>query len=319
MSKYKQNKKGELMKSFSIKLLSVIIIFTFVTIITFNSCSKDHSAVESEQMVQQATDDAAEVVTSSLASTNVGAMDQVEDVLQIASPTGFNSSSNDIITNFIKGNKQVTKEYDSVNGWWTVTVIKQRGISGGLHFANYTNVYNVQYLNKNGQFQKQYLTSDNNGGYDTAYTINHKILSGSGSLVTPRLTHHLLSLTAEWTVTNANTPNVTINTVVTKPYTRITSDTISKAAFTRTLNSQLTLNFTDVTGPRGSGLNWHNKTSGTITGTYHADVTRQKGEQYREKIIDRNISITLGQGSTATLDLNGCKYKFHMETGYIFH
>src|ERR1035437_2577921 len=276
-----------------IKSILVSSIF-FLTIIFFAGCkSNDNSMVNSLQTQPDAnaTQDALYSVAANVAIDNGGVLEDMSDVLQSASITGIVDEDDNGMMNFGHNHTGVTKQYDLTTGWWTVTVTRHRGNMFGFYFADYSRVYQDQFLNKDGQFQKFYIVP-NGSTFDTAYTFNHKIVSGTGILITPKVNHQLTALSGAWTVTGTNTPVVTLNS--TPPYVRSVSDTVNRSASVRTLNGTLTLNFINITGPRGSGLNWHRKTSGTITGTYHAVVTFQKGTTYTETTIDRIINITLG-------------------------
>jgi hypothetical protein len=276
-----------------IKSILVSGIF-FVTIIFFAGCKSNDNSVANSLQTQtdaNATQDALYSVAANVAINNGGVLEEMSDVLQTASVTGIVDQDNDNMMNFGHSHTGVTRQYDSTTGWWTVTVTRHRGNIDGFYYADYSRVYQHQFLNKDGQFQKLYVVQ-NGSSFDTAYTFNHKIVSGTGILKTPKVSHLLTGLSGAWTVTGTNTPVVTLNS--TTPYVRSVSDTISRNGAVRTLNGTLTLNFMNITGPRGSGLNWHRKTSGTITGTYHAVVTFQKGATYTETTIDRIINITLG-------------------------
>jgi hypothetical protein len=167
-----------------------------------------------------------------------------------------------------------------------------------------------QFLDKNGQFQKKYI---DNG--DTAYTVNHKIVGGTGVFNNLWLAHQLKALSCAWTGTGTNTSTVMINT--SSPYTRSAIDTIFGAnGGVRTLDHTITVNFINVTGPRGTGLDWWLKTSGTLTCHYHADVTFQKGSTYTEKTIDRDFTVTLG-GPKLIIVVGGQTFQADPNTGGI--
>jgi hypothetical protein len=71
-------------------------------------------------------------------------------------------------------------------------------------------------------------------------------------------------------------------------------------------------------------LKWHQKTSGTITGTYDAVVTFQKDTLYTEKTIHKTISITImgsdpahSNRQTAEIDVDNTKFFMDVDTGDI--
>lgn len=292
----------------SIKLIGTGMIL-LLSIIFFQGCKSESNPLDS-QIEAEATEDAAVTVATAVASSAGGSLDQVEDILNIATTTGIENQSGVTLSPFGASSANVTRVYDSVTGVWTITVLRERGNIAGRYYATFSRVYNVQFLNQNNQFQRNFVTNR-----DTAYSINFKLVSGSSTIKTPRLSHRLLSVTGEWIATNTNTRNVTINTKPNGTFTRAASDTVSGENFMRTLNNNLSLNFINVVGPRGSGLNWQSKTSGQLIGTYTATVTFLRGTQYREKIINREINITLGGGNRATMNIGGAKFDLDLLTG----
>lgn len=293
---------------FRLPLLIAIIAFAVV----LSGCKKMESPNEA-QVETAATQDAAASIAASLAINDGGALEQLSDMMASTTKDGLQNEVSTSLFGFRNASVNVEKIYDSLSGWWTVTVTRTKGDPTGLYHANYVRVYKHKFINKDGVFQKHYIV-DLNGVPDTAYTVNHEIVSGTGELVRPGVSRKLLNLSAGWTTTNANTPLVTVNTLAASPLTRAVSDTITRGDAVRTLNNNLTLNFVDVKGPRVRSLNWHRAISGTITGTYTATVTFLKGEVYREKLINRTISITLG-GDKISLDVGGTKFLVDPETG----
>jgi hypothetical protein len=256
------------------KWMSVLIVFSLMVIFVSGCKNNDNSMVgaQNSQITPDAnaTLDALYSISANVAIDNSGVLEEMSDVLQTASLAGIVNEDDNNMLNFVNNHRDVTKQYDSTSGWWTISVTRHRGNMLGFYYADYSRVYQDQFLNKNGQFQKFYIVPDGST-FDTAYTFNHKIVNGTGVLKTPKVSHILTGLSGAWTVTGTNTPTVTLNS--SSSYVRTVSDTVTRNGAIRTLNGTLTLNFTNITGPRGSGLNWHRKTSGTI---------------------DRIIDITLG-------------------------
>jgi hypothetical protein len=307
------------------KWIPVLIVFT-LTVIIYTGCrNNDNSMVNSPNALQTTdagiTQDALYSVAANVAIDNGGVLEEMSDVLQTASITGIADENINNMMNFGNSHTGVTKQYDSTTGWWTITVTRHRGNVLGLYYADYSRVYQDQFLNKNGQFQKFFIVADGSS-FDTAYSFNHKIVSGTGILKTPKVSHQLTGLSGVWTVTGTNTHDVTLNS--TSPYIRSVSDTVTRNGVVRTLNGTLTLNFINIVGPRGSGLNWYRKASGTITGTYHAVESYLKGTTYTDTTIDRIINITLGgqqipvriKGLTET---TGTTFDIDAETGDVIN
>ena len=287
------------------KRLMSIFTFLLLVFVFFAGCKKNDTVTNPPATTPdpQATQDAATSIGGSFAINNGGILDQVADLLNTPTSVGIlnkqiNPNPNDIST--------VTFSYDSTTGWWTVNIDRTR--SGLYWYAHYTREYMHQFLNSSGVFQKKYI---DNG--DTAYNVNHKIISGTGTFTNLWLAHQLKALSCTWAAAGTNTPTVTINTSA--PYTRSAIDTIFGAGGgVRTLDHTITVNFINVVGPRGTGLNWWLKTSGTLTGHYHAVVTFQKGNTYNEHTIDRDFTVTLG-GTKLVIAVGGVTYQADPETG----
>lgn len=292
------------LNSLSDRFRELFLLLFGIVLITAAGCQKENSIQTAAQDVL-ATDDAAAGIAGAVSLDNGGVLDQVQDILNTPTQTGMTLKTTAF--DMEEGSSpNMVSTYDSLTGWWTVSISRTR--SGPKWTSQFDRVYKHQFLNKNGVFQKQYIT---NG--DTAYTVEHETVSGSGLVTNMWSTHQLKSLTAKWTATGTNTSFVTINSV--EPYTRSAIDTIKRAAGTRTLDETVTINFVNVVGPRGSGLDWHKKLSGTVTGHYHALVSFQKAESYTEKTIDRDFTITFGD--TMKVNVGGKTYTPDPETGQI--
>lgn len=270
-------------------------------------CQKDNP-VASTATSGTALDDAAATVATAIGADNGGAIDQIGDVVTIASAAGLQNEAGALLDSWASDSSysSVSKTYDSLSGWWTLTLNRQR--TGMFGYTALQRTYQYQFLDSAGAFQKYWLT-----GADTAYAVHFKIVSGTGELHTPHLDHHLLSLSGEWMVTGTNTPIVTVNTYNGGAYTRAASDTMKNENAVRTLNNTLSLTFLDVTGPRRNRFHFASRSSGTISGVYHADITFTRGSLYTEKTIDKTFTITLGGDGTADLHCDG--RRFHADLG----
>jgi hypothetical protein len=289
------------------KVTMIIFAFLVIGFVFFAGCKKNDTVTNPPATTQdpQATQDAATSIGGSLAINNGGILDQVADLLNTPTAGGILNKAINPDPNSISA---ATFSYDSTTGWWTVNIDRTR--SGLVWYSHYTREYMHQFLNSSGAFQKKYI---DNG--DTAYTVNHKIVGGTGTFYNLWLAHKLTGLSCAWTGTNTNTPTVTINTSA--PYTRSAIDTIFGAGGgVRTLDHTLTVNFINVIGPRGTGLDWWLKTSGTLTGHYHAVVTFQKGTTYNEHTIDRDFTVTLG-GTNLVVGEGGKTFQVDPNTGGI--
>ena len=272
------------------RTLALIVVLLTVAV----GCQRDNPLSPGPGTAPTALNDAAASVANALSRNNGGAFDQIGDIALITSAAGTRNEAGVMLDRFSMDSvvTNITKTYDSTNGWWTLTMYRQR--IGLLCTSYFTREYQYQFLNKSNAYQEFWLT-----GTDTAYSIHFKIVSGTGNSIGPRMHHHLNSLSGEWMVTGTNTDRITINTFNNGAYMRAGSDTLTTFDATRTLNYTLSLTFTDVTLLRGSRFDnddERDSIGGTITGTYDASITFTRGSLYRERTIHRAISITLGGG-----------------------
>src|ERR1039457_2646106 len=192
------------------KWTPVLVIFSLMAIFVNGCKNNDNSMINSINSVQtqpdpNATQDALYSISANVAIDNSGVLEEMSDVLQTASVMGIVDEDDNSMMNFGHNHLGVTKQYDSTTGWWTITVTRARGNVLGFYYADYSRIYQDQFLNNNGQFQKFYIVPDGST-FDTAYTFNHKIVSGSGILKTPKVSHQLTGLSGAWAVTGTNTP-----------------------------------------------------------------------------------------------------------------
>ncbi len=279
---------------------AICIGIFFVGTAFITGCKKsDSNPVAADQTVTT-TDDAADAVSDALASNNGGAMDQVNDVFELAGGVGVGAES---LSKTAADSTFWTRTFDSTTTKWTTHLYKQK--SGLLYYGIWTREFQHQFI-ANGKAQK--FRAPIVGS--VADSIIHQILAEgcSGYFWTPRLTHHLTSLSASWVASNTNTDTVTINGT----YARSGVDTITVAARKgRVFVSSLTLTFKNVKGPRGSRLSRSEKTSGEIDGTYTATVTVTGKAPFT---ITKTFIIILG-GGTATYTIDTTKYVRDLATG----
>lgn len=270
-----------------------------------SACEKDSPMSSQSQDDSIATEDAAESIASAIGSDNGGIVDQVGDVLELASFGHLQVQSDELLSKST-GIAKIDTSYDPATGTWTLKLNRERGNPEGVPYAQISRTYTYQFLNKNGQPQKYWKV-----GADTAYTIKFNIVEGTGTHRTRHLSQKLTGLSGAFTATGVNTRLVTINGA----YERSAVDTITTRDAVRTLDHTVKFTFTDVQAPRGSRHgDVHRKLSGNISGTYNAFVTFQRGESYSEKTINRTFSIELGDGS-ANLHIRGLKFKCDLLLG----
>jgi hypothetical protein len=263
----------------------------------WQGCAKN--PVEPQVNTLSVNEDVAASVAGNLGQDTGGAMDQINDLLSLTTGTPL---SKNIGVEQVEDKNAV---YDEATATWTATVSRERGSAAGSFYAQFSRVYTYQFINKNGQPQKNYIT-----GNDTARTIYFKVLEGTGRHHTLRISQQLLSISASFTATGVNTPTVVIN----GSSKRAAVDTLTTLRVVRVHQHSTELNFSNVTGPRGTRLDLTKKVSGTVTGTYSATITFLKGEGYEDRTVQRDINITLGTGESL-IRLDGYQFKGNLSTG----
>ncbi len=241
--------------------------------------------------------DAAGIVAADIANDNGGMTDQIADLS--AAVGGLDADK------ALPGPRFHDAVYDELTGTWTLTVERERGDSEGTPYAAITRVYTLRFLDAVGQPQQFRVV-----GGDTARTVEFNIVSGTGTHRTRHFEQNLDALSAAFVVTGVNTDLLTVNGA----YSRDASNRFETPRFVRTLAGEFDAQLIDVTVPRGAGHDFSQAVSGTMTGTYVADITVERGEDYSERHIERSFTITFGEGE-ASINLNGHHYGAHMNTG----
>ena len=274
------------MKS-TIRFFSAVCITLLIAGSIFTGCKKNDNPVTDETVVT--TDEVAYAVSDALASNNGGAIDQVNDVFEIAGGAGVGGGE---ALGKAYGDSTLLK-FNANDTSWSLYIYRARAIGW------WSRTYWHQFIGSNGKAQQSRVG---------AVTVKHKIVSGSGHFQTLRLIHDLTSLSSNWTANlNADT-TVTINGT----YARSGRDSVILGTRKGSkFVSALSLTFTDVKGPRGSRMNRSEKTSGKIEGVHTATVTVPGKAPFT---ITKTFTITLGGGS-ATFTIDGTKFTADLSTG----
>lgn len=279
-----------------------------VAALMFTGCEKATDATEDSSVVME---DAAESISAAVGDESGGTTENLADVMIVSGGGSIGAASP-----VMDGADVVTfgpPVYDSVSGWWTVTV--NRSKSNNLVQRSITREYKYKFL-RNGTFQRNYIV-----GADTATSLKSWIVSGSGYFTGPRVSHALTQLKGAWTASNINKDTVTIT--LDSAYVRSGTDTITTRNTKRTHTSTLTITAVNVKAPRFRPLlstswrnNFANAISGTISGRYVAAITFQNGDLYRERNVDREFTLTVGGGNgSLTIGGNSTRYSVDMTNG----
>jgi len=280
----------------SSRLLFITLIF--ITSALFVSGCKDNITSPAETLT--VLDDAAESVASAVGEENGGTSDQIADIVDLASGFGIRTGFLGVP---IVGVRADTGIYDPLTGWWTVTINRSRSSDDGRFSASFTRIYKYQFLNASGISQRWYIT---NG--DTARTVKMQTLEGSGSHRTPRLSHTLVSVTSDMTLTNAHRDTITINGTT----SRQAVDTLSSLNATRIAETVISIQLTDVRSIKARPLQrvrMGEGISGTISGRFQGEFTFIRGDLYNERSVDRTFTITLG-GDDPSINMGSRRFGF---------
>jgi len=276
---------------------NVKLFFTAVVIagLSMTGCDKSTEPTDNSVLYE----DAAEAISAAVGDESGGATENFADVMIAAGGGSFGTA-----TPMMDGADLVTAGvpvYDPATGWWSVSV--NRSAENAFVQRSITREYRYQFQ-KNGTVQMNYIT-----GSDTATALKFRIVSGTGMMKNPRVSHTLIQLKGAWTSSNLNKDTVTIT--LDSAYIRSAIDTIKTRNMMRTHTSTLTLNSVNVKAPRYRPsaptpwrTNFHHAISGTISGNYTATITFQRGDSYKERSINRDFTVTIGEGE-GTLSING--------------
>lgn len=259
-------------------------------------------------------DDAAYSISGAVGDQSGGATESFGDLLTLQSQGTLNEVSPSADGGFEKTSAD-SGTYDQSTGWWTVSISKS--FSGSRVTSSITRTYQYRFWKNDAEHQPFYVT---NG--DTAVTMEFKILSGTGSFETQRVSHHLSQIQGAWLATHINTDTVTIT--LEENYIRKAVDTVTTPRATRIFDHTLTLTSVNVTTLRFKPTVLHpfsqwrdhlaDAVSGTISGQITATTTIIKGTNDHVKSIDKQFTITVG-GGEGSISMNGAKYDCNLKYG----
>lgn len=279
----------------------LLLLSLFAMLALLAGCSDDTVAPEGVADPTTADKDAAEAVAADLGADDGGLTDQLEDLsLSVAGLTAAKT-----MPGMHPGNGFASREYDEATGTWTIVIDRERGDPEGVPYASIERTYTLQFLSELGE-PMQFCVVDG----DTAASAEFVIVSGTGLHRTRRLEQHLDELSGAFTVTDLNRELVTVN----GSYHRAAGNSLETPRFARTLDGVLDMDVIDVVMPRGPRQNFAAAVSGTLEGSFVADITITRGDDYAEQHIEREFTIVLGDGEADML-MNGRSYRMNLNLG----
>ncbi|MCS7013966.1 MAG: hypothetical protein RMI34_10455 [Chloroherpetonaceae bacterium] len=274
-------------------------------------CQNATGPVQDDSLL--ATIDAAEVIAGAIGSDNGGLHDQLTDIVElsldgvlglVAVPDEPNLMDNRPGPMLSRGGVVRRREYDPNTQTWTITV--QRTMNSPVVQGSWMRQYRLRF-SRNGVGQQFFRT---NNQYADLVTFEIVPDSCSGSFKSPRISHRLTRLegAVRGTISVADTANPIMTINSTAPYRRAAIDSLKIGEALRVSNHTVTATLRDVVVPLSRARRFQNiyarATSGTISGTYTANITFVRGEQYEESQVNREFTIDLSQERNGRLPLS---------------
>ncbi|MBM4129829.1 hypothetical protein FJ250_02210 [bacterium] len=261
-------------------LLAALVLLTLL-----GGCSNDDPAAPAD--TSAAIDkDAAQAVAADVATDSGGVTDQLQDVALALDGLGGVKSLDPAEPDSSWVRERFRDAvYDETTGTWTITVSCRRGFPEGVPYHAMERVFTLRLLGPGGLPQQFRVV-----GEDTATTAEYAIVSGTGIHRLPHREHSLNALSGAFVIEGLNAEMLVINGT----YLRDVSHAFETPRFARTLDGVLDVELIDVTMPRRPRARVCSAISGTITGTWVADITTTRGNDYVEEHVERDITIVLG-------------------------
>jgi len=279
------------------RLFSILALAASLSLVAIG-CRNATEPIQDESLL--ASMDAAEVIASTMGSDNGGLHEQLTDVVELTFdgsiiPLAFFDDAQFLHHNPMLSRNGVVRrrEYNPATQTWTITV--QRSFNTPAIQGSWTRQYRLRF-SRNGVGQQFFRTNN-----QVADLVTFEIVPDSctGSFKSPRISHRLTRLegAVRGTISLADTAN---------PIMAIDSLTIGDAK--RISNHTVTATLSNVVVPLNRARRFQNiyarATSGTISGTYTANITFINGETYEERQVTREFNIDLSQERAGRLPLS---------------
>lgn len=296
-------------------LFSLFSLLLIGTLFLSTGCKDDNAVTPiSDNLASQ---DAAAVIAGEVGTESGGVNDMLSDMTDFrSSPLFANEDGGAAILNEMGTGRYgtYTRTYNPDTQTWTVVV--EASFQNPVRSGSWRREYQY-FFSKNGVKQQFFITSG-----VMADRINFQIVESgcSGQFTNPRVSHQLTALrgsvVADVSVSNGDTL-LTVNSV--QPRYRAAIDSIRIRGGLRTSDHNLTLTLTNVVVPTRldqrlpeqfiGGRRFRNvrPISGTISGTYNAFITFQRGDVYNEREVTRSFTIDFGAsaGESVEVEITG--------------
>lgn len=289
------------------KHLTLLLLVGLILTLVLAGCGDDSTTTTSPGVTDEPASvdkDAAEAVAADMGADGGGLTDQIADMSWIMGMTGAGKDGTGDGSEH-RPSGSFERVYDEATGTWTITITRERGNPEGVPYAAMSRVYTMRFLDAAGEPMMARVVDA-----DTARTAEFNIVSGTGIHRNQRVEQELTVLTGSFVITDVNQELVTIN----GDYHREAGHHLETPRFSRTLDGVLDVELVDVVAPFRWHLNHQNAVSGTINGTFAADVTIERGDDYIEDHFEREFTIVFGDGE-AEMVMNGGVYRLNLGDG----
>jgi hypothetical protein len=260
-----------------------------------------------------ASQDAANVIAGEVGTESGGVNDMLSDMTDFrTSPLFANEDGGTALLNETGTGRygNYTRTYNPDTQTWTVVI--EAALQSSFRTGAWRREYQY-FFSKNGVKQQFFITTG-----VMADKINFALVESgcSGQFTNPRISHQLTALrgSVEAVVSVSNNDTLlTVNSVV--PRYRAAIDSVKIRGGLRTSDHNLTLTLSNVVVPTRldqrlpeqniAGRRFRNvrPISGTISGTYNAQMSFQRGDTYSEREVTRNFTINFGASTGESVDV----------------
>lgn len=296
------NRKS-LFSLFSLLLIGALFLST--------GCKNDDAVNPTAETL--ASEDAANIIAGEVGTESGGVNDMLSDMTDFrTSPVFANEDGGTALLNETGTSRygNYTRTYNPDTQTWTVVI--EAALQSSFRTGAWRREYQY-FFSKNGVKQQFFITAG-----VMADKINFAIVESgcSGQFTNPRISHQLTALrgSVEAVVSVSNNDTLlTVNSVV--PRYRAAIDSVKIRGGLRTSDHNLTLTLSNVVVPTHleqrlpeqnvGGRRFRNvrPISGTISGTYNARISFQRGDTYSEREVTRNFTINFGASNGELVDI----------------